>query len=194
MLSAFDTLAARYQSTPNVEVAVIKYGSYDCCNANPQGVHQVHGFASPGQVSVREIDDNLSFNYSFEFLDSGIAKALEMINHQCPQNVDLTANPQCQHKVIVLLSDGAPGVSYIQYYYTADDELPEKLLDDVKNAGIAVNTICLETDGAAPPNSCNDYGYIYVRGGKYFDLTTLNKIRLEKMSTLTGGKYFGVVR
>ena len=194
LMSSFEALVAKHQSAPDVRVAVIAHGTNSVGDGS---IHRIQEFVSPDQLSVSKIRNSLSFSYGYEWLDSSIAEGQKMINDECPQGVDLTAKPWCQHKVIVVLSDGDPGVTYEEYLGTWDDDLPDKLLDSVSADGIAVNTICVY--GSNPRDSCDTSMKIQVVNSsnghwRYLTMSRLAKWRLVEMSKATGGKYYGTVR
>ena len=197
LLSTFENLAARHQSTPNVQVAVIKQGGGYSTLPGTVRFKQIYGFVSPGQLLASKIDSELTLSAESEWLESGVAQAQRMINDECPPGADLTSNPWCRHKVIVVLSDGDPGVVEGKHYHSSHDNLPEKLLNSISNDGIVVNTICIVTT-LVKGNSCYDktlVTFIYTDGNvTYKTFTMTAKDRFEKMSTMTGGKYYGVVR
>ena len=138
---------------------------------------------------------------------AGIDLAREAIISECPTNVDLTLKPWCHRKVIVVLSGGDPGWGHSKYYATnpkLPGELPEKLLDDVKDAGIKLDTICLAhydcdemfiirfhidyvhrgyrcARGFCPPREGDDYTCLGYRGGDV----------MRELAERTGGTFYG---
>ena len=198
VINAFKALVAKHQSIPNVQIASIKYGTVGVGNMS-NAVKQMQGFMPPGKFDVANIR-YMQFGELHEFLDYGIARAREMIDKECPQDVDFITRPWCQHKVIVVLSDGGPGPTSLDYYNSSDDDLPEKLLNDIRDDDIAVSTICVHGNISDDPNhsvSCSSkFKTIYLSEGEQVServLDTIAKERLEAMSEATGGKYYGEV-
>ena len=192
LLSALEKLVANHQSTPNVRVGVIKHGGP---NQLPPRIEQVHEFVTPGQLSVSKIDKSMKSSGGGEWLDSSIAKAQEMIDDECPQGLNLATKPWCQSKVIVVLSDGDPGFTYEEYYYSTSDDLPEKLLDSISDDGIVVNTICIYTISGHTCDNSMYILFIYSMSDVRPRLrTSTSEVLLREMAEATGGKYYGTVR
>ena len=104
------------------------------------------GFKAPRDLSIEMISDainDLSLSRHNEFLYPGIALAREKINGLCSGS----SASWCDHKVIVVLGDGRPGKAHDDYFDPPDgdirDELPEKLLEDLRLDGIRLDTLCL---------------------------------------------------
>ena len=155
----FSQLISDYgKPTDNVRVAAITHGGYADHLATskefralgaPGGNPILFGLDPPYQISERAIRDAIydQQKYAwglvrFEYLYPGIERAMQEINAECSGS----SEPWCQRKIIVTLGLGRPGWAPERYFDSpadgVDDELPEVLLRQVKDAGIELHTFC----------------------------------------------------
>ena len=100
------------------------------------------GFKAPGHISPRAVTnaiDNLTLSHTSEFLYPGIELARQRINLLCSGS----SGAWCQRRIIVILGDGIPGKAADEYFETASDELPKKLLQDIDDDGIELHLACI---------------------------------------------------
>ena len=201
LLDAFDDLTGGV-SLPNVQLAALKHGYRWFWGRGFHSVEKIKNslfaFRPPDDTLVNTLRKKLSFNNGVEQLYPGIMAAKEMIEVECPKDVDLDVKPWCQRKVIVALGDGEPGTSPVNADYFpepyADAFLPTNLLSGLKKAGIQVDTLCIS-------RWCKiGVGRSELKKGRYwfdsgFRTSTPNLLGreiMEALSTHTDGEYHGV--
>ena len=219
LFKAFDDLTGG-ASLPNVKLAALKHGYlwWDGPTAVGTLKNNLFRFSPPDDTLANTLrgklflDSPASNKLRYEQLYPGIMAAKEMIEEECPRDVDLVANPRCQRKVIVALSDGHPGVSpestdYFPQPY-ADVLLPTNLLSGLKKAGIQVDTLCIGYLCEYKMGKCGSnpvQGYAAFGPGSLSWCTSINlktpdnnkahlrgREIMEELSSHTGGVYHGV--
>ena len=174
-------------SSPNVRVAALKHG-YGPPYLPPPAMEtlkkNLFDFSLPADVPVDTLRAELTFKNAtaWEQLYPGIMAAKEMIEVECPKDVDLVAKPWCQRKVIVALGDGDPGMSWTNtdYFPQPDAYLPTNLLSGLKKAEIQVDTLCVREWCKDEMYRCNLERFrLQLRGGYYDSVTQLQTKPLE---------------
>ena len=148
---AFGKMSSDYRAIPNVRVAAFKHINTGCqpyvlTSDDLNYVTSLFGLRKPQDVRAVDVRHRMSFYGCIELLYPGIYEAMDLIRTECPVSVDLTVKPWCGRKVIVALGDGDPGAAAQKYFSVPypDGDFPDQLLSDVNDAGIAVNTICVD--------------------------------------------------
>ena len=201
LFDAFDRLTGG-ASSPNVRLAAVKHGHswWKDFHSVEKIKNSLFDFRAPDAIPVDTLRAELTFYHytAYEQLYPGIMAAKEMIEVECPKDVDLDVKPWCQRKVIVALGDGEPGTSPVNADYFpepyADAFLPTNLLSGLKKAGIQVDTLCIS-------RWCKiGVGRSELKKGRYwfdsgFRTSTPNLLGreiMEALSTHTDGEYHGV--
>ena len=199
LFDAFDRLTGGV-SLSNVRLAAVKHGH--SWGSAPLAMEKIKDslfdFRAPDAIPVNTLRGELSFSRYHEQLYPGIMAAKEMIEVECPKDVDLDVKPWCQRKVIVVLGDGEPGTSpestdYFPQPY-ADVLLPTNLLSGLKNAGIQVDTLCIGwwCQFRVGRSELKEGRYWFYSGLRTSTPNLLGSELMEAISSQTGGVYHGV--
>ena len=210
LFDAFDDLTGR-ASLPNVELAAVKHG-FDALGRTPSPAmetlkNSLFAFRPPDDTLVNTLRKKLSFNNGVEQLYPGIMAAWEMIDDECLPGDLVATKPWCEHKVIVVLGGGDPGVFPTNKHYFrqpyADANLPTNLLSGLNKAGIKVDTLCVGSVCEARISSRCEW----IKGSTHIGPPSLfvswclaspadllgSKI-MQELSSRTGGDYHGIVK
>ena len=209
LFNAFRRISADCAAKSDARIAAFKHVAPTYClrinSLSPRDARHVtklFELREPKDVQERDVKSHMKFRGCLEQLFPAIDKAMEEILRLCPEGVDTNRNPWCQRKVIMVLGDGDPGAVPQQYYTQPypNGKLPDKLLKEVKDAGIAVHTYCISQACLYPLRQCGgfpDPRFVDLRRGHCVSSGPEIRIAnfayeiMEQIAAATGGVYHG---
>ena len=198
------------KKTPHVYVAALKQGGDKLpLTIKPRRRSKVmmkpgnplFRFRELSSLSPRKVNnalDTLTGKRRYEYLYPGIDEARMMIEAFCRKPANQLP---CQRKVIVILSDGDPGLAHEKDFGDPKHKLPYALLDEVKRAGIELHTLCMgkscDSEIARSSIYFRHYGN-WRCGSAYYPKRICTGYCggdiMRELATYTGGKFYGQYR